>query len=85
TYSMWVYASKNSAGVYNFYTSSGRGLAMREGVLFAPVTTKTNTGTDKKPVWKYSITDKMEDKTSTCLELINWIKTNEYKEEEKSK
>ena len=85
TYSMWVYASKNSAGVYNFYTSRGYGLEMKEGVLFAPVMTKTNIGTYKHPEWKYSITDKIEDKTNTCLELINWIKTNEYKEEEKSK
>lgn len=85
TYSMWVYASKNSTGVYNFYTSRGKGLEMREGVLFAPVTTKTNVGTYKNPEWKYSITDKIEDQTYTHLELINWIKTNEYKEEEKSK
>ena len=85
TYSMWVYASKNSTGVYNFYTSRGNGLEMREGVLFAPVTTRINTGTDKKPEWKYSITDEIKDCTYTHLELINWIKTNEYKEEEKSK
>lgn len=85
TYSMWVYASKNSTGVYNFYTSRNGGLEMNEGVLFAPVMTKTNVGTYKHPEWKYSITNKIEDKTSTHLKLINWIKTNEYKEEEKSK
>lgn len=85
TYSMWVYASKNSVGVYNFYTSKGNGLEMRNGVLFAPVTTRTNIGSSRNPEWKYSITNKIEDKTYTHLELINWIKTNEYKEEEKSK
>ncbi|MDE5776804.1 MAG: hypothetical protein K2H67_07995 [Treponemataceae bacterium] len=84
-YSMRVYAKKNPVGVYNVYTPRGDGLKMKEGVLFAPVTTKTNVGTYKNPEWKYSITDKIEDRTSTRLELINWVKTNEYKEEEKSK
>ncbi|MDE6349580.1 MAG: hypothetical protein K2K67_01070 [Treponemataceae bacterium] len=84
-YSMTVKVSKNSAGVYNVDSSESCTMEMREGVLFVPVTTKTNTGTNKKPEWKYSITNKTTDNTSTDLRFINWIKTNEYKEEEKSK
>lgn len=80
-YSMDVHIYKNNSFVYN--VSLGRYVPEIgiENILSYPETKSINVGTDKKPSWKYQITNSKKN-ASGILAFTNWIKISESKEEE---